>query len=356
VSGVYQQGAPGATGRGSAAVAPPPGGPSDGVPARHRVARPPGRRRRGPKSMTIFLFLLPGLVLFGLLVVVPVVSAGYFSVFTWNGFGGPPPGSNTSEFVGLGNFTKALADDVFRGDLWRGFVLLVMSLAIQLPLSLGLALLLHQRFPGRTVFRLLFFAPFVLSEVITGVLFTAVLRQEGGLVNELMRGVGLGSLVPTNGWLGSRQILLFVAFIVITWKYFGFHMIIYMAGRQNIPKELTEAAMTDGATGWQVFRHITLPLMGPTIRVTIFLSVIGVIQLFDMIFILTAPNAGGPGHAAETMAITMYRHGFERFEVGYASAISVLMFFVCLIFAVGYIQFVMRRDIQGAVTTVGGRG
>ncbi|HLU32407.1 MAG TPA: sugar ABC transporter permease [Natronosporangium sp.] len=299
--------------------------------------------------------MLPGLAMFGLLVIIPVAAAIYFSFFQWNGLGGPPGVSQTSSWVGLGNFTRAFSDSVFRGDLWRGFVLMVLSLTIQLPLSLGLALLLHEKFPGRTIFRLLFFAPYVISEVITGVLFGVILRQEGGLLNEVLRSVGLGSLIPVNGWLGTQSILLFVAFAVITWKYFGFHMIIYMAGRQNIPRELTEAAMTDGATPWQVFRHVTLPLLGPTIRVTIFLSVIGVIQLFDMIFVLTAPNFGGPGHAAETMAITMYRHGFQRFEVGYASAISVIMFLICLVFALGYIRFVMRRDIEGAVTTVGGR-
>ncbi|HEY8471607.1 MAG TPA: sugar ABC transporter permease [Natronosporangium sp.] len=353
----YQQGAPGATAGSAVAPGPRPGpGPSDDVPAHARAAQPRRRpRRRGPGPLTIFLFLLPGLVLFTALVLLPVLMAGYFSVWTWNGLGGFPPGSNTSFFSGFDNFSRALSDDVFRGDLWRAFVLVALSIGVQLPFSLALALLLHQRFPGRTVFRLIFFAPYILSEVITGVLFRVVLRQDGGLLNELLEAIGLGTLVPTSGWLGTKEILLLVAFLVISWKYFGFHMIIYMAGRQNIPRELTEAATTDGATAWQVFRHVTLPLMGPTIRVTIFLSIIGVIQLFDMIFVLTAPNFGGPGRAAETMAVTMYRHGLAGPEVGYASAISVLMFLICLVFALLYVQFVMRRDIEGAVTTVGGR-
>lgn len=349
-----QRRAPSATARGSAAVASAPAEPPGGAPARHRAA-PPGRRRRGPHAITISLFMLPGLALIGLLFLTPVFSAIYYSLFRWNGLGGWPPFSRTSEFVGIDNFVRALGSDLVQGDLWRGLVLLILSICIQLPISLGLALLLHQRFPGRTAFRLLFFAPYVISEVITGVIFTAVFRQDGGLLNETLRVVGLGALVPTNGWLGTADILLFVAFFVITWKYFGLHMIIYLAGRQNIPRELTDAAMTDGATSWQVFRHVTLPLLGPTIRVTIFLSVIGVIQLFDMIFVLTAPNLGGPGNAAETLAVTMYTQGFERFQIGYASAISVLMFVICLIFAMAYIRFVMRRDIQGAVTTAGGR-
>jgi raffinose/stachyose/melibiose transport system permease protein len=329
------------------------GEPAAGGRERRAAGSPRGRGRgRGPRALTIFLFLLPGLVLFGLLVVVPILGAGYVSVFQWNGFGGPPPVSPTSEFIGMENFTRALADPVFRGDLWRGLVLVVLSLLIQLPGALALALLLHQRFPGRAVFRLLFFAPYVISEVITAALFSMIFSPRYGFANYLLETVGLDSLVPTAGWLGDRSIVLFVVFFVVSWKYFGFHMIIYLAGRQNIPRELTEAASTDGATGWQVFRHITLPLMGPTIRVTIFLSIIGVIQLFDMVWVLTG---GGPVNASETMAVTMYRAAFERTEFGYASAISVLMFIIALVFALGYVRFVMRRDIEGAVTTVGGR-
>jgi raffinose/stachyose/melibiose transport system permease protein len=129
-------------------------------------------------------------------------------------------------------------------------------------------------------------------------------------------------------------------------------MILYLAGRQNIPKELTEAAMTDGAGAWQVFRRITLPLLGPTIRISIFLSVIGAIQLFDMVYVLTG---GGPVHSSETLAVSMYHYGFVRHRVGYASAISVSMFLISLVFAVFYQRFVLRRDIEGAITTMGGK-
>jgi raffinose/stachyose/melibiose transport system permease protein len=144
--------------------------------------------------------------------------------------------------------------------------------------------------------------------------------------------------------------VLYSLFFVISWKYFGFHMILYLAGRQNIPPELTEAATTDGADSWQVFRHITLPLLGPTIRISVFLSIIGAIQLFDMVWVLTG---GGPIHSSETMAVTMFQYGFRRFEVGYASAISIAMFIVSLAFALLYQRFVLRRDIEGAITVMG---
>jgi len=129
-------------------------------------------------------------------------------------------------------------------------------------------------------------------------------------------------------------------------------MMLFLAARQGIPKELSEAAVTDGATAWQAFRHVTLPLLGPTIRISIFLSVIGTIQLFDMVWVLTG---GGPIHSSETMAVTMYEYGFRRFEVGYASAISIVMFLLSLVFALFYQRIVLRRDTAGAITNQGGQ-
>jgi raffinose/stachyose/melibiose transport system permease protein len=293
------------------------------------------RRRRLRQWLTITLFVLPALVLFLLLVLAPIVIAGYASFFKWNGLGGPP-----TDYVGLDNFHKLFGDDVFHQDLRHGAILILLSLVVQLPLALGIALLLHQRFRGRAVFRVVFFAPYVLSEVIAGVLFTILFDPETGVKF-------------AQGWLAEPSTVLYALFVVLTWKYFGFHMIIYLAGRGNIPQELLDAAATDGATSWQQFRHVTLPLLGPTIRISVFLSVIGVIQLFDMVWVLTT---GGPVHGSETMAVTLFNFGFKRFQVGYASAISMAMFAISLIFALIYQRFVMRRDVQGAITAMGNQG
>jgi raffinose/stachyose/melibiose transport system permease protein len=186
----------------------------------------------------------------------------------------------------------------------------------------------------------------VLSEVITAILFTMVLSPNGGLVNEIFAVFG----IPGQTWLSDPDTVLVTVFFVTSWKYFGFHMSLYLAGRQEIPVELTEAASMDGASSWQIFRSITLPLLGPTIRISVFLSIIGAIQLFDIVWVLTG---GGPIHASETMAVTMFQNGFRRYEVGYASAISVTMFAISLVFALLYQRFVLRRDTEGAVTKVG---
>jgi len=296
--------------------------------------------------LTIFLFLLPGLVLFTLLVLLPILIAGYLSFFRWNGLGGlPEPGSD--RFIGLENFQRLLSDELFLGDVRRMLIIVVLSLVIQLPMSLGLALLLNQKMRGRAIYRTIFFAPYVLSEVITGVLFTMVFSPEHGLVNSALAAIGLEGAAAE--WLADPDTVLYSVFAVITWKYFGFHMILYLAGRQGIPNELLEAAAIDGANAWRQFWHVTLPLLGPTIRMSVFLSIIGTIQLFDLVWVLTR---GGPVHASETMAVTMYIFGFERRQFGYASAISVAMFLISLVFALAYQRWVMRRDTEGAITTM----
>ncbi|MEV5896609.1 carbohydrate ABC transporter permease [Nonomuraea fuscirosea] len=301
----------------------------------------PAARRRG-RWVSIVLFLLPALVLFLLLVVAPMLVALYSSVFKWNGFGGLP-----TDFIGLDNFTRLFASEIFAQDLWHLLVLVLLSICVQLPFSLAIAMLLNQRIRGRALYRVLFFAPYVLSEVITGVLFSLILSPGSGMANQLLSVFGWES-----EWLADPNTVMPSLFLVMTWKYFGFHMMIYLAGRQNIPNELIEAAQIDGATGWKTFRHVTLPLLGPTIRISVFLSVIYTIQLFDLVWILTG---GGPSHSSETMAVTMMDWGFKRSQVGYASAISVVMFGLSLVFALLYQRFVMRRDLEGATTSAGGR-
>ncbi len=311
-------------------------------PERPAARRGRGGSRRGRGWVTAILFVLPALILFALLVLLPILVAGYTSLFKWNGIGPP------SNFIGLDNFTRLFASDIFAGDLRNGAILIVLGLLVQLPLSLGLAVMLNQRIRGRAFYRLLFFAPYMLSEAIIGVLFSMILSPETGMANQLLVSWGMEPWT----WLSEPDTVMFSLFLVITWKYFGFHMIIYLAGLQGIPKELSEAARIDGAGGWNVFRHVTLPLLGPTIRVSAFLSVIGTIQLFDLVWILTG---GGPSHASETMAVSMFEYGFKRSQIGYSSAISVVMFVISLVFALGYQRFVLRRDLEGASTTMGDR-
>ena len=196
---------------------------------------------RARRPLTALLFVLPAFVLFALLVLVPIVVAAYTSTLRWNGVG-------EATFIGFDNFIRLFKSEIFLGDLRNGGILIVLSLCVQLPISLGLAVLLNQKIRGRAFYRLLFFAPYVLSEAVTGVLFSLVLSPDQGLANRLLEAAGATGW----SWLSEPGTVLASIFLVITWKYFGFHLLIYLAGLQGIPKELQEAASIDGAGGWNV--------------------------------------------------------------------------------------------------------
>jgi raffinose/stachyose/melibiose transport system permease protein len=157
-------------------------------------------------------------------------------------------------------------------------------------------------------------------------------------------------LIPgfqAQAWLGNPSTVLISIFVVMIWKYFGLHLVLYVAAIQNIPNEIVEAARIDGASIMQVVRHINLPLMGSTIRLSIFLSALGSLQYFDLIWIM---SNGGPVHASETMATYVYKSGFQSFELGYGSAIGVIMMLICFAFSLLYQRFIMRRDLAGSLT------
>jgi len=300
------------------------------------------RSRSGPGRRTVIaLFLLPALVLYAVFVLFPIVQAVHYSFFKWNGL------TPLTDFVGLANYQRALAEPVFQGAVQHNVFVIVLSLLVQIPFALGLALILSRRFRGRTTLRLVFFAPYVIAEVITGVVWSLLL-QPGGLAEGALGAVGLGSLYQP--WLADPSTVMLAMFFIISWKYFGFHMILLLAGLQGIPHELEEAAAIDGATRRQAIRYVTLPLLGPTLRVSIFLSIVGALQLFDLIWVTTG---GGPVNASNTMATYMFDWGFKRFQLGYGSAVAVILFVFALVLALAYQRWVLRRDIEGAMTTGG---
>jgi len=282
----------------------------------------------------IIAFLSPALILYGVFVIYPIVQSTRYSLYDWNGL------EALDKFVGFDNFRRAFSDANFTAALRHNVILIVLSLAFQIPFALGLAMLLNTRIKGRAILRTLFFAPYVLSEVVTGVVWRQILRPKG-LLDQVMTTVGLGA--HTQGWLCNPDVVLYALFFVISWKYFGFHMVIMLAGLQQIPKELGEAASIDGATSWQKFRYVTLPLLGPTIRVSGFLSIIGALQLFDLVWVTTK---GGPIGSSSTMATYLYDQ-FRKSLFGYASAVSIVIFVLSLVVALLYQRFALRRDLGG---------
>jgi raffinose/stachyose/melibiose transport system permease protein len=311
------------------------------APRRDEIALP--KRNRSPRRtqdyVTIVLFLLPAFVLFLLFLIYPIFRSVYYSMFNWNGIG------PAVRFVGLDNFKQILTDQVFIKAAGNAFLIVVLSLAVQLPLALALAIMVGRDLPGRAFFRTIFFMPYVLSEVITAIIWLSLFSPdpERGLINALL------ILIPgvqAQNFLGDINAVMVCVFVVLTWKYFGLHMLLYMAGLQNIPKEIEEAAMIDGADRWQSIRYVTIPLLGSTIRTTIYLSVLGSLTQFNLIWIMTR---GGPVNSSEVMATYMYRYAFIRFQLGYGSAVALVMLVICLVFSVAYLWLNRQPDYLGGL-------
>ncbi|HEX8032267.1 MAG TPA: sugar ABC transporter permease [Ktedonobacterales bacterium] len=295
------------------------------------------RQRQVSKATTIVLFLLPSVVLFVLFVVIPVVQAAHYSLYDWNGLG------SLDDYIGLKNYQRLVSDPIFLQAVKNNALIAVLSLVLQLPCALALAILINRKLPGRTFFRTVFFLPYILSEVVTGLIWSFIYNPLNGFLAGLLRLFNPNVVPPAL--LADQRTVLLAIFIAMCWKYFGFHLVLYIAGLQNIPEDIIEAAQIDGASRWLVTRHITLPLLGSTIRLSVFLSILGSLQYFDLIWVM---SDGGPVYASETMATYQIHFGLQQFALGYGSAVGVVMFVMCLIFALLYQRIVMRQDLSGA--------
>ncbi len=273
-------------------------------------------------------------------VIFPVVMAAYYGFFRWKGYGAP------TDFVGLDNYLIIFKDSAFHEALMHNGFILVMSLVLQGPAAVALALLLNQNMRGRSLVRVLIFVPYVISEVIVGTGWSLML-QTNGAVNGMLVKMGLPGW--TVDWLSDPKVAIWSLMVIITWKYVGFAVILFLAGLQSIPTELFEASAIDGATYWKTQRYITLPLLGPTIRIWAFLSIIGSLQLFDLVYIVwgqyVASTAG-----TSTMATYMVTNGRMAGNYGFGNAVAVVLFFISLAIALVYQRFVLRRDTEGALT------
>lgn len=302
----------------------------------------PAVRRRGRARLRLEIAVLsgPAILIFVAFVIFPVAVAAYYGFYKWQGYG---PATN---WVGLKNYRLILTDPAFQQVLWHSLIILVLSLVIQGPLAIGLAVLLNQRIRGRGLIRVLIFVPYIISEVIVGTGWSLMLQSTGAM-NDLLKHLGLGFL--QNDWLSDPHLAIWTLMAIISWKYLGFAVILMLAGLQSIPEELFEAAQIDGATYWQIQRRITLPLLGPTIRIWGLLSIIGSLQLFDLVYIIWGQYVSGTA-GTSTMAIYMVAQGRNSAQYGYGSAVAVVMFLISFTVALLYQRFVLRRDLRGAVT------
>ncbi len=276
-------------------------------------------------------FLAPFIITFLVFTAYPLVQSVNLSMHQTYG-------PKTSTFVGTGNFTQLFGDPLFWKALGNTFLFALGSVLLQLPLSLGLALLLDRPgIKGRLLFRLIYFSPSLAGIVFVALLFGPIFEKNTGLLN-----------VWLNSWIGFDLEFPWMERHVMTglivagmWMYVGFNMVYFLAALQNVDRSIEEAALVDGAGPWQRFRHVTIPAIRPVAGFVVLLSVIGSFQLFELPFVLLN-NTAGPDNRGLTIVMYLYQTGFEIGDLGYASAIGWSLAILLMILAIG-LRLLLRR-------------
>lgn len=270
----------------------------------------------------IFLFIFPTFLIFTVIVIVPIFFSVYYSALDWDGF-------SEGIFVGFKNYIDLFQNNIdgFPKAVLNSLLLAVLSVGIQLPIALILALTLARGVKGEKTFRTVYFIPVIISTVIIGQLWSRIYNPDYGLLNTVLRSIGLDNLA--GRWLADPEQALGSVFVVIVWQYIGYHMLIMYASAKSISSEIYEAALIDGANEFAIATRVTIPLMKPIIRTCIIFAVTGSFKSFDLIYTMTG---GGPLHATEVPTTLMYTTIFSKYQYGYGSAMAIFIIIECLIF------------------------
>ncbi|RRR97512.1 carbohydrate ABC transporter permease [Glycomyces terrestris] len=299
-----------------------------------QAAPPPRRRSRSrAEQRAATAFAVPGVVLLLVFVIGPAVVSLVLA-FTNARLVSPTP----PEFTGLENFQRAFTEDaLFRRSLLNTFVFAAVVVPLQGGLGLVLALLVNQRIAGRNLFRTIYFLPVITSMVVVSLLWR-FLYQEDGLINS---GLSLltGGAWAGQAWLAEPSTAMGAIVVMSVWQGVGFHMVIWLAGLQTIPEEVYEAGALDGATPWQRFRHLTLPLLKPTFVFVLITITIAAMSLFVQVNIMTG---GGPVGSTSTLVLQIVQKGFQQQQMGYGAALSLVFF--CIVLALALLQRRLTRD------------
>ena len=280
-----------------------------------------------------WLFLAPGLIIYSIVVVYPMIYSSWLSLFRWDGV------APTKVFVGLDNYVTLLTqNDVFWIALRNNAIWLVAALLLPTSTGLGLAILLNSKFRGSHIFRSIFYFPAVLSLAVVGLIWTWIYHPDLGLLNQALRGVGLKAF--TRNWLSDPNVALYPVIIAATWNAVGLPMLLFLAGLQTIPEELHEAAKVEGAGPIRRFLYVTFPLLRETTLIVLAITAINALKAYDIIYAMTN---GGPANKTQLLSTWMYFLTYNYNQVGLGTAIAVVLFSLTLIFAIPYIRFMTRK-------------
>ena len=293
-----------------------------------RSARRPSGRVVLRGTAVGWSFLLPNFAGFALLTLVPLALLFYYAFTSWNVFGG-------AEWTGLENFRQLLHDRSFRTALGNTVYYTVFHIPLTLLAALGLALLLNRKLRGVAFFRTVAFFPYITSIVALAQVWNMLFSPSYGPINQFLRTIGIAH---PPGWTTSADWSMPAVIVVGTWREAGYYMLLFLAGLQTIPAQLYEAAKVDGANSWQRLRAVTLPGLRPTTFFVVVMLTIGSFKVFDLILLLTN---GGPGQSTLVLSQYIYQLGFVDNQFGYASTVSVVLFFICFLITV--VQFLANK-------------
>ncbi len=293
-----------------------------------------GRGKFGKGGLAPYLFLLPFFLIYLVFLIYPVLAAFRLSFYESSGFGG-------DTFTGLANYTRLMQDSRYLEALKNTTIYALASVFILSPLALLVAVAIRSfvvpTAAFKSFYRIIFFLPFITSFVVIALMFNLVFNNEYGLLNNALTAIGL----PSLDWLRDERVALLAIIIVAIWTYIGINALYFLAGLQNIPEEVLEASAVDGATRWQTFWRVTLPLLRPVILFVIVQATIFSYQIFEIPFLLTN---GGPSDATLTLAIYLYEVGFREFDRGYAAAIGYSMAVIAVVLAAAQILVARRSE------------
>ncbi|HVL24096.1 MAG TPA: sugar ABC transporter permease [Thermomicrobiales bacterium] len=274
-----------------------------------------------------YIFVLPSLVLYAIFMIYPFLQSIYLSFTDWNG------ATAVKNWVGLDNYRQLFDDSLLWKSLWHNLIWIAIGTIAPLAIGFLLAVLLSSRPKGFTVFRTVYFLPQVLSTVIIGLVWGWIYNPIFGLLNTFLDSIGLDSW--SRGWLGDTTWALYAVLAAAIWATIGFVFVIFLAGLQNVSRDLLEAATLDGANGWRRFWDVTVPQMANVITVVAALLLIGGFSVFDIIFVMTG---GGPANSTEVIATYAYTEAFTQNHVGYASTLTLVMTVITLVASVIFIR------------------
>ena len=290
----------------------------------------PGGGRGRRTALTGFGFILPFMIVYALFLLWPIILGLRVSFFNTS-----LVGKGNADFLGLANYGELLGDPAFWTSLWHTCLFTILSTPILVVLGLAVALLANSVARGRWFFRLAFFAPYVLPSAVVALIWIWLYEPGFGLMDSIFQGI-----FGTVGWLTSPRIAMLSIVITTVWWTIGFNFILYLAGLQEIPREMYEAASLDGAGTWARLRYVTIPLLGRTTTLVLILQVLASLKVFDQIYLMTT---GGPNFSTEPIIEYIYDTGFTSYRVGYASAMSYAFFVIILAVSVVMFMLLNRR-------------